>query len=163
MAYKDYEDLDVTKETASEEEVERIKKEYEVEQEYPYKVRKRGIRICFGIAMILTIITMLLFHEILVVDLVIIVTFPVAYFVTFSIITLEIYTMILNKRTNRKGNIYLLIGSIDILIFTTTCIIGLMGSISNIVKAILLIVTAITFILFVLWILIGKILGMESK
>lgn len=162
MAFKDYEELDVTRETAVEEEMQSLKKEYEGEKECHDKVSIRRILACLGIASILTTITMLLYHNIIVVDFVTTMMFSMVYFVIFFIIISEIHIILL-KRTNIKEDILLLISIIDILICITAFIIGVMASISNIVKAILLIVTAITFIAFIFLMLVGKILGMERK
>lgn len=158
MAFKDYEDLDVTKETATEEELESLRKKYGLNQQYAYKAGIRRILICLGIAIILTIVTMILYSNILVVDFKTTMIFSMLYWIIFFVIIAETYTILL-KRKNIKEDIWLLISMIDMLILITAFIIGVLAQISIILKEILLIIAGITFILFELLTVVGKILG----
>lgn len=162
MAFKDYENLDATKETATEEEIERLKKKYEVDQGYYLKVGTRRILKCLAIASILTVVTMLLYSNIITVDFITAMAFSFVYFVMFFIGILDIYVILL-KRRNIKEEIWLLISIVSILISITTLIIGILAPISSILKAICLIITAITFIVFMLLMVVGRILGIGWK
>lgn len=158
MAFKDYENLDVTKETATQEELEKLKKKYRVEQQYDYKVGARRKLICMGISIILTVITILLCSNILVADIMAKIGFYMLYFMILWIIIVEIYTILL-KRKNIKEDVWLLITMIDLLIFLTAFIIGLMGAISSTLRSILIITAGITLILLIFLMFGGKILG----
>lgn len=158
MAFKDYEDLDVTRETATEEELESLRKKYGLNRQYGYKAGIRRILTCLGIAIILTMVTMILYSNILVVDFKTTMIFGMLYWIIFFVIIAETYTILL-KRKNIKEDIWLLISMIDMLILITAFIIGVLAPISIILKEILLIITCITFILFVILIVVGKILG----
>lgn len=162
MAFKDYENLDVTKETATQEELEKLKKQYRVERQYDYKVGARRKLICMGISIILTVITILLCSNILVADIMAKIGFYMLYFMILWIIIVEIYTILL-KRKNIKEDVWLLITMIDLLIFLTAFIIGLMGAISSTLRSILIITAGITLILFMFLMVVGKMLGIVSK
>lgn len=158
MAFKDYEDLDVAKETATEEELESLRKKYGLNQQYGYKAGIRRTLTCLGIAIIFTIVTMILYSNILVVGFKTTMIFGMLYWIIFFVIIAETYTILL-KRKNIKEDIWLLISMIDMLILITAFIIGVLAPISIILKEILLIITCITFILFFLLMVVGKSLG----
>ena len=146
MSFKDYENLDVTKETTSKEEIERLKKKYKIGKEYVVDVR--GMLLCLGMALVPTVIVMMLYaySNIIDSDFGILLTLALPYYFLFLIMTIAIYSII--KKIRIKISIVLLMCSIDVLILITSMIIGIMAPVSIIVKMVFYIIFIITFILF---------------
>lgn len=143
MSFKNYENLDVTPETTSEEELEQLKKEYKV-------FDTRGMILCFAITTILTIASSMILYSNLnseKVNLEIIMFFSVAYFVNILIIVLPSYCII--KKRDVENNIWIFLCGVDVFILWNAFIIGATVPVNGIVKNILLIIAVSTIILLI--------------
>lgn len=146
MAFKDYEDLDVTRETATREEVEKLKEKYGVNKEYVVDIR--GMLIGLGISVILTVGIILLYSNVIKLSIDFILGMFIVYFAIVATVVTSIYRII--QRIDRKWYICVALLELDALILMTSLLIANMVPISGTLQTILPIIGMIAVILFIL-------------
>lgn len=150
MAYKDYENLDTTKETVLEEKKGSVNK---TKREYIFDWREALL--CMILAIIPTVITMILYSRILPVGLGYL---SIPYYCMYVMMTLNIYNLI--KKKEKRESIFYLIYSIDLWISITSFLILIISSLgiimlNVIVNIILAVITIVTLILLIIMSTIG--------
>lgn len=144
MAFKDYENLDVTRETASKKELEKLKDKYKVDKGYVVDIREMSL--CLGIALILTVAIILLYGNVIKLSIDFILSMFIAYFGMLSTVVLSISRII--QRINTKWYVCVALLGIDASICMTSLIIANMVLISSTLQTIVAIIGMTTITLF---------------
>lgn len=145
MAFKDYENLDVTPEIATKKELRKLKKKYGVDCKYG--IGTQEIVLSLIIALILTVAIIMLYGNVIKLSIDFITGIFVPYFGMLSIVVFSICCII--KKINTKWNVCVALLVLDELICMTSLLIANMIPIGGILQIILPITGTVTFVLFV--------------
>lgn len=144
MAFKDYENLDASKETATQEELRKLKKKYGVECKYSTNIRE--IVACLAITLILTVVIILLYGNVIKLSIDFIVDMFIAYFGVLSIVVISISRII--QKINAKWYVCVALLGIDASIFMTSLLIANIVPITSTLQTIMPIIGMTAFVLF---------------
>lgn len=144
MAFNDYENLDVTKETASEKELRKLKKKYGVDRKCGTSMIE--IAVYLLITFILTVAIILLYDNVIKLSIDFIVDMFIAYFGILLIVVLSISCII--KKINTKWYVFVALLGIDASICMTSLIIANMVPIGGTIQIIIPIIGMTAFALF---------------
>lgn len=144
MSFKDYENLDATKETATKRELRRLKRKYGVDCKYGTNIWE--IVICLVITLILNVAIILLYSNVIKLSIDFIVSMFIAYFGILSIVVISISRIV--QKINTKWYIFVALLGIDASIFMTSLLIANMVTISSTLQTIMPIVGITALALF---------------
>lgn len=144
MSFKDYEKLDVTKESASKEELRKLKTKHGVDCKYGTNIQEMVV--CLVITLILTVAIILLYGNVIKLGIDFILDMFIAYFGMLSIPVVSISRII--QKINTKWYICVALLGIDTSILMTSLIIANIVPISSTLQTIMPIIGIITLVLF---------------
>lgn len=144
MAFKDYENLDVTPETASEKKLWKLKKKYGVDRKCGTSMIE--IAVYLLITFILTVAIILLYGNVIKLSIDFIVDMFIAYFGILSIVVLSISRII--QKINAKWYVCIALFGIDTLICMTSLLIANMVPIGGTLQIVIPIIGITSFVLF---------------
>ena len=133
MAFKDYENLDATKETATKKELRRLKRKYGVDRKCSISMIEAVV--CLLITFILTVTIILLYGNVIKLSIDFIVSMFIAYFGILSIVVISILRII--QKINAKWYVCAALFGTDALICMTTLIVANMVPISGTLQSVL--------------------------
>lgn len=144
MAFKDYENLDVTKETATKKELRRLKRKYGVGRKYDTNIWE--IVIYLTIALILNVAIILLYGNVIKLSIDFIVDMFIAYFGILSIVVVSISRIV--QKINTKWYVCVALLGIDASIFMTSLLIANMVPIGGTLQIVMPIIGMTALVLF---------------
>lgn len=144
MSFKDYENLDATKETASEKELRKLKKKYGVDRKYGTSMIELVVYLL--IAFIFTVAIILLYGNVIKLSIDFIVSMFIAYFGVLTVVVFSISRII--QKINVKWYVFVAMLGIDASICMTSLIIANMVQIGGTIQTIISIIGMTAFALF---------------
>lgn len=144
MSFKNYENLDATKETASEKELRKLKKKYGVDRKYGTSMIELVVYLL--IAFIFTVAIILLYGNVIKLSIDFIVSMFIAYFGVLTIVVFSISRII--QKINVKWYVFVAMLGIDASICMTSLIIANMVQIGGTIQTIISIIGMTAFALF---------------
>lgn len=144
MVFKDYEELDVTRETATKEELEKLKKKYGENKEYVVDIRE--VVLSIGLSFILTVAIIILYGNIIKFSIDFILGIFISYFSILSIVVLSIYRSI--QKIDTKWYVSIALLGLDALILMSSLLIANMVPISSTLQTIMPIIGITALVLF---------------
>lgn len=144
MSFKDYKNLDASKETATEMELRKLKKKYGVDCKYVANIRE--IIGCLAMTLILTVVIILLYGNVIKLSIDFIVSMFIAYFGILSIVVISISRII--QKINTKWYACVALLGIDASIFMTSLLIANIVPITSTLQTIMPIIGMTAFVLF---------------
>lgn len=144
MVFKDYEELDVTRETATKEELEKLKKKYGENKEYVVDIRE--VVLSIGLSFILTVAIIILYGNIIKFSIDFILGIFISYFSILSIVVLSIYRSI--QKIDTKWYVSIALLGLDALILMSALLIANMVPISSTLQTIMPIIGITALVLF---------------
>lgn len=144
MVFKDYEELDVTRETATREELEKLKKKYGENKEYVVDIRE--VVLSIGLSFILSVAIIILYGNIIKFSIDFILGIFISYFSILSIVVLSIYLSI--QKIDTKWYVSIALLGLDALILMSSLLIANMVPISSTLQTIMPIIGITALVLF---------------
>lgn len=144
MVFKDYEELDVTRETATREELEKLKKKYGENKEYVVDIRE--VVLSIGLSFILSVAIIILYGNIIKFSIDFILGIFISYFSILSIVVLSIYRSI--QKIDTKWYVSIALLGLDALILMSSLLIANMVPISSTLQTIMPIIGITALVLF---------------